>query len=203
MAKKQDIKADERISKAAIDLFQSQGFEVTTFAQIAKKAGLSQPAIYVYFEDKMDLLNHICLRSAEIGRLYIDKKINPNERALIRFKQYFEANIDFFHHERAYAQALMSAYYFSSSHPKMLSTLQLIEKTTMARIESFLYQCTYEGVCKISEVSELAISVHSVLVGECYKSIYLKKDDSLQKLKARGWNSVLTLLHHSEFKGLK
>ncbi|REJ75300.1 MAG: TetR/AcrR family transcriptional regulator [Acidobacteria bacterium] len=57
-----DEKKRDAICRAAIDLIQSQGFEDTSMSKIAREAGVSPATIYVYFENKEDLLNQIYIR---------------------------------------------------------------------------------------------------------------------------------------------
>ena len=44
---------------AAIELFSQQGYNGTSTAQIAEKAGISQATIFKYFKTKSDLLSEI------------------------------------------------------------------------------------------------------------------------------------------------
>ena len=57
------------ILAAALDLFSEQGFSATRLEDVAKRAGLSKAAIYLYFEDKFALLKGIVgeLAAANIG----------------------------------------------------------------------------------------------------------------------------------------
>lgn len=48
--------ARERLVLAAVDLFAEQGFDATTVAQIAKRAGLTKSTFFRYFADKRELL---------------------------------------------------------------------------------------------------------------------------------------------------
>jgi AcrR family transcriptional regulator len=50
--------AAERLQKAALELFASQGFERTTAAEIAEAAGLTERTFFRYFGDKRDVLFH-------------------------------------------------------------------------------------------------------------------------------------------------
>lgn len=50
--------AAERLQKAALELFATQGFEETTAAQIAQRAGLTQRTFFRHFGDKRDVLFH-------------------------------------------------------------------------------------------------------------------------------------------------
>jgi AcrR family transcriptional regulator len=49
----------QRLVRAAIELFTTQGYHVTTTLQIAKKAGVAEGTIYKHFESKQHLLNEL------------------------------------------------------------------------------------------------------------------------------------------------
>lgn len=48
--------ARERLVVAAVDLFTEQGYDATTVAQIAERAGVTRSTFFRYFPDKRDLL---------------------------------------------------------------------------------------------------------------------------------------------------
>jgi AcrR family transcriptional regulator len=48
--------APERLQAAALDLFDEQGFERTTVAEIAQRAGLTQRTFFNHFADKREVL---------------------------------------------------------------------------------------------------------------------------------------------------
>ncbi|MEV0264451.1 helix-turn-helix domain-containing protein [Streptomyces sp. NPDC050617] len=48
--------AQGRLERAALDLFETQGFERTSVAQIAGAAGLKERSFYRYFPDKREVL---------------------------------------------------------------------------------------------------------------------------------------------------
>ncbi len=50
--------AAERLQRAAVELFQSHGFERTTAADIAAAAGLTERTFFRYFSDKRDVIFH-------------------------------------------------------------------------------------------------------------------------------------------------
>jgi AcrR family transcriptional regulator len=53
---KQEIR--ERIVKAALDLFQTKGFDATTTKAIARKAGIAEGTVFNYFKTKDDIALH-------------------------------------------------------------------------------------------------------------------------------------------------
>jgi AcrR family transcriptional regulator len=51
---------------AARDLFASKGYEETTIAEIARKAGLAVGTVYLYFENKHEIWVEVCLAMNEV-----------------------------------------------------------------------------------------------------------------------------------------
>ncbi|QDP96506.1 TetR/AcrR family transcriptional regulator [Microlunatus elymi] len=49
--------ARERLVMAAVDLFTDQGYDATTVAQIAERAGVTKSTFFRYFPDKRELLS--------------------------------------------------------------------------------------------------------------------------------------------------
>ena len=56
----------KRISEAAEKLFIKQGIEKTTVSQIADLAGYSKATIYVYFENKEEIVSYLVLNSMKL-----------------------------------------------------------------------------------------------------------------------------------------
>ena len=49
----------QRLVRAALELFTTQGYHVTTTAQIARKAGVAEGTMYRHFESKQHLMNEL------------------------------------------------------------------------------------------------------------------------------------------------
>jgi AcrR family transcriptional regulator len=58
-----------RLMKAAISLFAEQGYEETTVAEIAERAGLTKRTFFRYFSDKREVLFS---GSEDLGRLWLE-----------------------------------------------------------------------------------------------------------------------------------
>jgi len=77
--KRSDIfKADRReeILLAAIGLFVTQGYDRTTMREIARAAGVSTGAIYVYYPTKGSMLQAICSEQAQQMRAMIEHTLH-------------------------------------------------------------------------------------------------------------------------------
>jgi AcrR family transcriptional regulator len=61
--------AQGRLMSAAIELFEEQGYEATTVAEIAERAGLTKRTFFRHFSDKREVLFN---GSQELQRLWLD-----------------------------------------------------------------------------------------------------------------------------------
>src|SRR3979490_381159 len=61
--------AQGRLMSAAIELFDEQGYEATTVAEIAERAGLTERTFFRYFSDKREVLFS---GSHELQRLWLE-----------------------------------------------------------------------------------------------------------------------------------
>ena len=59
LRERQKAERRQAISKAAIELFERQGFQNTTIEQIASQAGVSPPTVFKYFGNKQEIILEI------------------------------------------------------------------------------------------------------------------------------------------------
>tara|TARA_B110000014_G_C20110876_1_gene585149 strand:+ start:1567 stop:2145 length:579 start_codon:yes stop_codon:yes gene_type:complete len=80
MAKLQkSIDKRNALIKATIELVNSNGFHETAMSKIAKMANVSPATIYLYFENKQDLVNQTYLEVKSKYTEYVFKNYNDNE----------------------------------------------------------------------------------------------------------------------------
>lgn len=167
-AKNETIK--NKIIKSAISCFFENGFEETTFKQIADKLDVTQPLMYNYFSNKMDLLLACSMASAEDGRQYIDAKVDQRQSAAKRLDQYIIANFDWFSKEEAKGFSILSVYYFAATHDDVKNFFEYITISAIERIEILLHQIQNEEKIKLKNINVVARMIHNILVGELFKS---------------------------------
>jgi len=59
LRERQKVLRRQAISKAAVELFEHQGFQNTTIEQIANQAGVSAPTVFKYFGNKQEIILEI------------------------------------------------------------------------------------------------------------------------------------------------
>ncbi len=171
----------DSILENSAKLFFKKGFDLVSFAQIAKEVGVSQPALYSHVENKMDLIRQVFLYSAKIGRNYIDSFLDIQKNSIENLLLYIEGNMNFFYHKKVHAHSILALYYFSASHPEFRELYYLTQETAIQRITQFLIQARHEGKIPAGSEAELAAEIHTLLVGMCYRSIYARKKEEHEK----------------------
>ena len=69
----------KEIMDAALELFATEGFDVTSISKIAVKAGISKGLIYNYFESKEDLIRSIIFNGMDNLMGFVD----PNRDGIL------------------------------------------------------------------------------------------------------------------------
>lgn len=81
-----DDNKHQAICAAAIEMITTNGFADTSMSKIAKAANVSPATIYVYFENKEDLLNKLYLFAKEEMSRELLRGLRPNLAAAEAFK---------------------------------------------------------------------------------------------------------------------
>jgi len=106
---KQEIR--DRIVKAALDLFQTKGFDSTTTRSIARKAGIAEGTVFNYFRTKDDIALHFF--EQEVDQAMAAVRGNPRLRKAPLEEKLFalvHSQLEFLaHHERFIGAALIHA----------------------------------------------------------------------------------------------
>lgn len=93
----------ERIVKAALRLFEKQGFAATRTQDIAVEAGISHGSIFVHFKTREDLILFVCERFLQ----QVDQKTRQGLRGSSSLEQFLKAHLDAISaHEVLYARLL-------------------------------------------------------------------------------------------------
>ncbi|MGM0216782.1 TetR/AcrR family transcriptional regulator [Enterococcus sp. AZ109] len=93
--RKKDFNKRDNIITAAMELINERGFSDTPMSQIAKKANVSAATIYVYFDNKEDLINKLYFHAKKKMRDYVFSDYDENASIEERYKQYLKKFILF------------------------------------------------------------------------------------------------------------
>ena len=86
ISKNEEIRQEsmKKIMDAAFSLIAKHGYESTSIAQIAKKAGVSKGLMYNYFDSKEDLLEKLVTGAMNEGDKVIGALLDEDPRVTLR-----------------------------------------------------------------------------------------------------------------------
>lgn len=98
--------AQGRLERAALELYAERGFDHTTVAEIAQRAGVTERTFFRHFTDKREVL----FRGDELARIIVDTLTVASESLtpLDAVTAAFESTADFFDGRRPYSKKRQS-----------------------------------------------------------------------------------------------
>jgi len=97
-----------QIIECAIDAIAELGFAQASLAQIAKRAGVSTGVISYYFAGKDDLIGEVAAHVYEVGRIFIEPRVQQQLDARTALHAFIEAGVDFIAAKPRYPMAIMN-----------------------------------------------------------------------------------------------
>lgn len=120
--RKKEPKAVHRhnIASAAQELFEKKGIEAATMDEIAKKAGYSKATLYVYFQNKEEIVGVLVLESMKKLYDYIAAAIEEKESAKVRYYLICEALVRYQEEYPFYFKTVLEGINIDFEHSKCL-----------------------------------------------------------------------------------
>lgn len=88
-------KTKKAILEAAIELFGAKGFEGTSIAQLAKKAGVGKGTVYSYFNTKHDILQAFCDEELEYIHEQLTSRSDQDNHVLDQMVTIYMAEFEY------------------------------------------------------------------------------------------------------------
>lgn len=153
-SRRERSKADKerRIHEAALALFREKGFESTTTKEIAERADIATGTLFLYVQDKHELLFWVWRE--RIGRaLEAAAKKPPKSPGIVDgWMHYFQALFKLYHEDEALARHFVREQVFRAPQPR--DTEQLME--FMGRLAALVEQAKQRGEARPDADSGLA-----------------------------------------------
>ncbi len=184
-----------RIAKAAGVLFESKGIETTSMNEIAKNAGYSKATLYVYFQNKEEIVGYLVLNSmiklkeylasALTGEIDFKEKYLAICQAMVLYKDeypfYFSMVLDYINIDFAHS-------YCEESERE---TFQVGEEIN-ALLTSFFTDGIEQGVCSGQlDIKAVIFSIWGMLSGfiqlamkkqkYIYQEVHMTKEEFLER----------------------
>ncbi|MFO7659680.1 MAG: TetR/AcrR family transcriptional regulator, partial [Candidatus Cloacimonadaceae bacterium] len=106
---KRSIVVDKRkeILSSAIDVFARKGYSKANIKEIADKAGVATGTVYLYFQNKDDLLLQSMKSMMDVNLEKIKLKVAEVEPAIDRLFMFFYHHVEIFTHKPSMARFLV------------------------------------------------------------------------------------------------
>ncbi|MCG8500360.1 MAG: TetR/AcrR family transcriptional regulator [Firmicutes bacterium] len=136
---KDSLNAEERILKAATDVFAEKGYDAAGVDEIAKRADVTKPLIYYYFKGKKTILEELIKR-------YL--------KAVVEEKEQYINSINTLDKEMLYKHLDEKIGIFSKNKKvlKIIAMEMLKEKPVADSVLSSIYQMYHMAMPKIEEM---------------------------------------------------
>ena len=109
-------KKKSQILKVAVKLFSQKGFKETTMRDLAKKLGVTAPAIYNFFANKEEILVLLCeVLYTDFERIYSDSQKDTSP-PLERFNRLLSQHLELIYNNFAYFQTALRYWRIADAH---------------------------------------------------------------------------------------
>lgn len=156
----------EKIVRAALGFFTKKGFYSTSFQEIADKCDITQPAIFIHFKTKIELLEAVRKFVSRSNHQYVDlaskRQANPYQSIL----SHCRANLEWATENLGEAQIIHLTYYYAFFDQHFSQIFPSVIGLGTERILSYVKVGVREKLFSplLSE-HEVATMIHEYLVG--------------------------------------
>ncbi len=91
----------ERIKKAALEIFSSQGYANTTVQQIAERARVGKGTFYIYFATKEELLTDLLIEGLTNMGQHIERKIRTLQGSAAKLRAIVREQLRYFYEHQS------------------------------------------------------------------------------------------------------
>jgi len=151
----------ERVLEAAVACFEESGYDATTTAAIAARAGIAVGTLYGYFRDKRAILLELIDGTTNEIADYVVKGLDPEVWRDADPHAHTRALIDAIFHTRSFnpgMQRIVWERFFKD--PAVRAAMEAIEQRVQGALSELLGRLKVEGRLRIDDVETAAILIH-------------------------------------------
>lgn len=151
----------ERVLEAAVACFEESGYDKTTTAAIARRAGIAVGTLYGYFRDKRAILLELIDRTTNEIADYVVKGLDPDAWRDADPRENTRALIDAIFHTRSFnpgMQRIVWERFFKDSEVR--AAMEAIEQRVQGALAELLARLKSQGRVRVDDVQTAAILIH-------------------------------------------
>ncbi|HAG16123.1 MAG TPA: hypothetical protein DCG69_06300 [Bacteroidales bacterium] len=181
----------KEIVLAALELINSKGIQGLTIKNIAQKIGVTEPAIYRHYENKIQILLSILDLFKDNTERFFQDELRNKKGATAKIQHLFNCHITAFTKSPSFVSVIFSEELFKNEEILMLKINEVIDKNNAILIEIISKGQIEEEIRRDISATHLAIVVMGTL------RLFVKKWQFASThfdLKAEGEKMVASLL---------
>lgn len=202
MVKSKEIKIKKgeatrrRILTEALLLYSEKGVQNTPFQEIADKIGITQAALYKYFENRDELLKEAVLLAGEEGREYfkLDPKVESKFNMREKFYHHVKMNIEWAQNGKPHNVGFLSLHYFASQIKQIGEVHTEVMNLRVNRFKNYLLELQKEEGFEMDNVAPLAVSIHNLVLGEMLEAYNHSGNETIKKRTDRIFQNILRII---------
>lgn len=181
-----------RIEEAAINLFENDDFNKISIDQIVKKASVAKGTFYLYFKDKVQLINHLIIKYSS---LLIDEALERAKEAKIEDRVeelifLIDYVVEFFKKNPARIKVIQKNLSWSLISDKLKDSDTYEVSNHLECYSDFLVSLGYTK----EEAFQLIFMIIELVSTLCYSSIVLKQPDDIDHVKPLLYDTIRKMI---------
>ena len=125
-----EIKTDRQkeIMVAALELIAGKGIQNFTMKNLSKKIGITEPAIYRHFENKIEILISILDNMVRNSGSIIEQELNFEGEAIVKLEHIFSKHFETFSNTPALVSVIFSEEIFRNEPTLIQKVMEVMDK---------------------------------------------------------------------------
>ena len=173
--------AKREIIDAVIKIINRKGIKELTMNEVAKQAGIAKGTLYIYFENKNDLLESAIETSLEPLYMAIKEILNSDLSPDKKLENIVEFLLFFFEEHKKYFRVLIYEHQRSQDPKKRF--IDNKHQHFLKRIANIIQDGIDEGLFKAYDPEMLAVMFSELLIGVTLQKIVRQEESSLNDAK--------------------
>ncbi|MGD9899360.1 MAG: TetR/AcrR family transcriptional regulator [Calditrichaceae bacterium] len=161
MARMTTKERKRQIIDQAMQIIHDQGYPALSIRELAKKVGISEPAIYRHFTNKEEILNGILDRMLIFGNM-LNEKLDEFDTAKERIMQLIMLQLRFLENHPELTAVLFYDEIFDPQ-PSLGEKLQLFRNSRFLILESLINQAKSEGTVVNVRTQDLIVVILGII----------------------------------------
>lgn len=183
-----------QITEAALQLIHEEGFDSLTTRELAKRVGISEPALYRHFSKKEDIILSILDRMRYLGDVIKSDLENKND-CVEKLQTFIETHFEYFE-KSPYMVTLLFSDVFLIHYPILSAKLNEVTSIRYQLLKKIFTTCKEEGKIGNDQIDDwvtLTLGIIRIKILLWWKSGF---SISLQNQGQRAINFITELLNN-------